>query len=151
MNDLEIQTIRGDPFLIDAISGWYKKEWGLERKSTMHLLDDFQIVAMLEDHPVGTAGLYHEVSLLSQHPEYSAFHPWLGMLYVVPGKRKLGIGTQLCSSIEDEARRCGNESIYLYTFTAEAMYRTLGWDEIKRLSYKGHDTVIMGKSLSPLR
>jgi GNAT superfamily N-acetyltransferase len=149
VNDLKIQTIRGDPFLIDAIAEWYKKEWGLDRKSTVHLLDDFQVVAILKDHPVGTAGLYHEVSLLIQHPEYSAFHPWLGMLYVVPGKRKLGIGTQLCNSIENEARRCGYESIYLYTFTAEDMYRKLGWGEIKRLSYKGQNTVIMSKNLSP--
>jgi GNAT superfamily N-acetyltransferase len=151
VNGLKIQTIRGDPFLIDAISGWYKKEWGLDRKSTVRLLDEFQVVAILEDHPVGTAGLYREVSLLSHYPEYSAFRPWLGMLYVVPGKRKLGIGTQLCISVEDEARRCGSKSIYLYTFTAEAMYRKLGWSEIKRLSYKGHDTVVMRKSLSPLR
>jgi hypothetical protein len=54
----------------------------------------------------------------------------------------------LCSRIEQQARAQNNRKIYLYTFTAEQMYRKLDWTELDRVIYKGHDTVIMYKDLA---
>jgi GNAT superfamily N-acetyltransferase len=146
--DITIETVRDDPLLIDTISRWYEQEWDTKPQTTARLLKTFQVIAREKGIPVGTAGLYDDVSLLNVYPQFRAYRPWLGMLYVVPGKRLLGIGSLLCSRIEQQARAQNNRKIYLYTFTAEQMYRKLAWIEMKRVVYKGHDTVIMYKDLA---
>jgi GNAT superfamily N-acetyltransferase len=146
--DITIEIIRDDPLLIDTISRWYKAEWGTPPQTTAKLVKIFQLVALDKGLPVGTAGLYDEVSLLKIYPQFRGYRPWLGMLYVVPEKRLLGIGSLLCGGIERQARMNGNKRIFLYTFTAEQMYRKQAWIEMKRVIYKDHDTVIMYKDLA---
>ena len=58
-----------------------------------------------------------------------------------------GFGTMLLNQIEHCAKERGLTKIYLYTFTAESLYRRCGWKELDRVMYKDHDTVIMEKML----
>jgi GNAT superfamily N-acetyltransferase len=146
--DITIEIIRDDPLLIDTITRWYKAEWGASPQTTAKLVKFFQVVALEKGIPIGTAGLYNEVSLLNVYPQFRKYRPWLGMLYVVPKKRLLGIGSLLCGRIEQQAKAQNNKKIYLYTFTAEQMYRKQAWIEMKRVIYKNHDTVIMYKNLA---
>lgn len=146
--DISVEIVRDDPLLIDIISKWYKQEWGTTPQTVGRLVKTFQIVALEKGIPVGTAGLYDEVSLLNVYPQFRTYRPWLGMLYVIPEKRLLGIGSLLCSRIEQQARARRNKKIYLYTFTAEQMYRKQAWIEMKRVIYKSRDTVVMYKDLA---
>ena len=145
--DVKIVTLHGEPHLINIVATWYKREWGTSPSTTAKLVKAFQILATENGTPVGTAGLYTETSLLRVYPQYRKYSPWLAMLYVAPEKRCRGIGTLLCNAIEEEARRRNHGTLYLYTFTAEPMYRKLGWNELERVDYKGHDTVIMSKDI----
>lgn len=146
--DITIEIVLDNPLLIDTISRWYKEEWGQMPQTTVKLVvKAFQLIAMEKGIPIGTAGLYREVNLLNVYPQFRKYGPWLGMLYVIPEKRLMGIGTLLSKRIEQQAKAQGHKTIYLYTFTAEQMYKKLAWTELKRVIYKSHDTVIMYKNL----
>lgn len=46
-----------------------------------------------------------------------------------------------------EARQPGFARYYLFTFTAESLYRRLAWQEMDRVDYHGHDAAVMYKDL----
>lgn len=69
--------------------------------------------------------------------------PWLGGLFVVPEWRNRGVGTMLTHRATEEARRLGVSQLYLWTHTAEALYRKLGWQVVERTDYFGKEAVVM--------
>lgn len=143
-----------DGELIETIAGWYDEEWNAPVEKTVRRLtrqpdEDtlFQLVVYVDDKAVATGGLCNEVNLYNVHERFKAFRPWVGLLYTEEAHRRRGYGTMLLEEIERRAREIGLDTIYLYTFTAESMYKRCGWTEMDRVPYKEHDTAVMQKSL----
>ena len=69
--------------------------------------------------------------------------PWLGGLLVLPGWRNRGVGTILMHRATEEARRLNLSRLYLWTSSAEGLYRKIGWQVVERTEYYGKNIVIM--------
>ena len=69
--------------------------------------------------------------------------PWLGGLFVIPEWRNRGVGTMLMHRATEEAGRLSVSQLYLWTHTAEALYRKLGWQVVERSNYFGKEAVVM--------
>ena len=74
--------------------------------------------------------------------------PWLASLFVAGEFRGRGLGRALVSAVEQEARKLGNDQIYLYTDEAEPLYHKLGWTVAERDVWQGVPTVLMSKRLA---
>jgi GNAT superfamily N-acetyltransferase len=143
-----------DTALIKLIAHWYLMEWSIPSKDTFEGLSrlpaqgiPFQVVISVGGKPVATGGLYNNVNLHKVEPRFKAFGPWLSVIYTAKGHRQKGIGTQLCKKVVEMAKALGVKEIYLYSHTAESMYKKLGWVEMERVQYKGKDTTVMRKEL----
>ena len=80
-------------------------------------------------------------------PELATFKPWVALLYTDKDYRNQGLGRLLLEQLEHCAQESKLSKIYLYTFTAESLYRRCGWKQIERVVYKDKDTVVMEKEL----
>lgn len=74
--------------------------------------------------------------------------PWLAGLYVVPERRRSGVGAALVHAIEREARARGFERLYLYATDAADYYARLGWHAQENLAWQGRQTTLMLRVLS---
>ena len=74
--------------------------------------------------------------------------PWLGGLLVLPEWRNQGVGTMLMHRATEEARRLKVPRLYLWTHSAEGLYRKLGWQAVERSDYFGKEAVVMQIDLS---
>ena len=68
-----------------------------------------------------------------------------------PSEQHQGLGRELIAFAEAEARKRGYASIHLYThekMTSNlALYKSLGYEETRRISERGYDRVYMRKQL----
>lgn len=142
---------------IHQISDWYFNEWGIAKKETVERLADhsnknviFQTLMLKDQTPIGTGGLYHKVGIQNRIKKYENHAPWVALMYTVPEMRGKGLGGQLLSSIESEAQKKGIETIYLFTYTAEALYKRKGWNEMDRYQLGEKNIVIMNKNIKAL-
>lgn len=136
------------------IAYWYYEEWDTPIDKTVNRLSDqpnrdiiFQLILKRGDEVVATGGLYNDVNIYKDHEKLKKFGPWVGALYTHEDYRNKGFGTMLLKRIECGARERDLQKIYLYTFTAESLYRRHGWREFTRVMYKDHDTAVMEKYL----
>lgn len=148
------KLLPSDEETILKIADWYFEEWETPLNKTINRLSGsedgglyFQLVAKHKGEVVATGGLSDIVNLQNVYPEYKNYGPWVALLYTSPKFRNQGIGAALLKQIEEEAVRLHFEKIYLYTFTAEPLYRKSGWQPIQRVRYKNHDTVVMEKEI----
>ena len=74
--------------------------------------------------------------------------PWLGGLLVLPEWRNRGVGTMLMHRATEEARRLNVSRLYLWTPSAELLYRKLGWQVVERTEYFGKEAVVMQLDLT---
>ena len=73
--------------------------------------------------------------------------PWVSGFYVLPEYRRRSIGTRLLQPVIEAARGNGAAKLYLYTHTAESLYRRLGWHLMERFPRDGKDFALMAKPL----
>jgi GNAT superfamily N-acetyltransferase len=151
---LEIRPLHTAPEARAVIVEWYAAEWRMPVARIEALLDSMspngtpmQSVCYRDGLIVGTAGIYNQVGLFQTAPHFAELQPWLALVYTPPELRGAGIASWLCSRMDDEARRLGFSRYYLFTFTAESLYRRLGWVEMDRVDYHGHDAAVMYKDL----
>lgn len=144
-----------ETYLISEIAQWYHGEWETPVERTVQRLTTqpnedvlFQLIALENDRLVATVGLSHEVNILNAHPHLRELGPWVALLFTELEERGKGIGAKLLQAVEVEAQALSIPVLYLYTFTAQRLYECNGWQEIERLPYKGHDTVVMRKELA---
>ena len=69
--------------------------------------------------------------------------PWLAGLFVTPEARQQGIGSALVNHAMAFIKSLSISDLYLYTSTAESLYRRLGWQVIDRDVYEGGEVTVM--------
>lgn len=143
-----------DTELISLIADWYFDEWNIDKTATIERLSNFpddgipfQLAMTLNGSPIATGGVYHHVGLLDAVPRLKEFEPWLALVYTLPEHRGKGYGAMLCEEIQARAKTLGTKDLYLFTHTAESLYKRLGWEQLERIALKGKDIVIMKKEL----
>ena len=149
-----VKLYPSDRDTIRKIAQWYFDEWNTPIEKTVRRLSNqpsqdtlFQLVLSSNKKIVATGGLCNEVNIYKVHSELKKYKPWVGLMYVQQHYRNKGFGTMLLNRLEICAKEKGFRKIYLYTFTAETLYKRCGWIELDRVIYKNHDTVVMEKNL----
>jgi predicted N-acetyltransferase YhbS len=102
------------------------------------------LVAVADNTVVGIVSL--KLSDMDTRPGLT---PWLAGLYVVPARRRAGVGRRLVQAATAKARESGATKLYLYTPAAEPFYATLGWQVLERTSYQEIPVTVMYYSLQP--
>ncbi|MBI1306995.1 MAG: GNAT family N-acetyltransferase [Bacteroidetes bacterium] len=141
--------------LIHEIADLYFNEWGSPVERTIVRLsrpmpnedDLFQLILSNNSDWITTGGVSLNVNILNIYPELKKFGPWISMLCTKPEYRSKGYGEQLLNKIEKSSKEFVNDKLYLYTFTAEDLYRRNGWETIERVMYKGYETAVMEKRI----
>jgi GNAT superfamily N-acetyltransferase len=153
--DIDYKKITpADAVVIDLIADWYFEEWSIDKATTVERLKGFQndgipfqLVMTLNGLPIATGGVYNHVGLLDAVPRLNEFKPWLALVYTLPEHRGKGYGAILCEEIQRIANELGTKELYLFTHTAERLYKRLGWEQLERIDLKGKDIAIMKKEL----
>ena len=96
------------------------------------------LVAYRGDEPVGTLSIIDDD--MRTHPE---FKPWIADLVVAPALRGQGIGTALFRRAEEEFKRLGVPTAYLFTWDHEPLYTRLGWQTFITEQYRDDQVAIM--------
>ena len=138
---------------IELIADWYLSEWNIPIQTTIEKTKrlsvdnyEFQILMTLDNKPIATGGLYTQVGLLDKEPRLKIYKNWLALVYTKPGYRGKGFGALLCKFIQNHAKVLGLKDIYLFTHTAENLYKQLGWKQLERIVLGGKDIVVMKKN-----
>lgn len=158
MTEIEYNFITGkDEESIRLIADWYLSEWKIpvetsaeKIKNLMKENNEFQVLMKLNGQAVGTAGLYTHVGLIDREPRFRIFRNWLALVYTKPEYRRQGLGAILCTYIQEYAKNLGLKEIFLFTHTAESLYRRLGWEAIERLSLGERNITVMKLSLGQM-
>lgn len=101
------------------------------------------LVALRGDAPIGMATLASED--LDTRPDLT---PWLAGVYVLPGHRRQGHARRLVAAVEDLARSGGFSTLWLYTRSAEPLYRACGWRAAETFARQGRRYVLMRRDLA---
>ena len=140
--------------LIARLANWYFEEWGIPKERTLsrlvnHPNDDVLIQLVLKEgnRIIATGGLYNNTGLTLIFPKYKALSPWIAQLYTDKPHRGKGYGSILLNMLEEYAFKSGFTQVYLYTSTAERLYKRSGYVQIERLRYRDANTVVIEKNL----
>jgi GNAT superfamily N-acetyltransferase len=156
--EISIDYLANCPEFIDELAQLSWKEWQEIYEQRNQTLEDslknyqermntdrlpLTLVAVNGDELVGMVSLkYHD---MDTRPDLD---PWLGGLLVLPEWRNHGVGTMLMHRATEEARRLKVPRLYLWTHSAERLYRRLGWQVVERSDYFGKEAVVMQMDLS---
>jgi N-acetylglutamate synthase-like GNAT family acetyltransferase len=155
--DVRIVTLADRPDLFPTVGRWHWEEWGagapnvslaewtdaLRAKSGREGIP-ITWIALVDGAPVGSVALIER-----DMPTYPDLTPWLSSVYVVPERRKDGVGSALVAHAEAAARGLGVARLYLYTDSAEPFYAARGWRTIAREHYDRSLKAVMAKDLEP--
>ena len=161
---IAIDYLASCPEFLDALARWSWEEWQeiyQQREQTLaDCLKNYRertntdrlpltLVAVRAGLAVNCRELVGMVSLkyhdMDTRPDLD---PWLGALLVLPEWRNRGVGTMLMHRATEEARRLKVPRLYLWTHSAEGLYRKLGWQVVERSDYCGKEAVVMQVDLS---
>lgn len=79
----------------------------------------------------------------------SDLNPWIAGVFILPEFREKGYSKELIAHAEDVAHNRFNlEKIYLYTSSAEGLYRKTGYTVVERFDSDTRELVVMEKRLS---
>lgn len=152
---MQIDYLPEFPELLNQLAPYLYKEWG-HHNGEKSVEDRIRFMApRMTSGGVPTCFVAHEggealgtVSLIEDdfeiRPQYT---PWLASLYVLPNKRKLGVGKGLMGSVEEEAARLGIKTLYLTTEDKESYYEKQGWTTIEHAENHGRLAAIMMKEI----
>ncbi len=139
---------------INQISDWYLKEWGIPKEKTIQSLTEnttknviFQVLITDNGTLIGTGGLYNKVGIQKHIAKYEKYSPWIALMFTEPNRRGKGLGAKLLNEIESEAKRKDHKKIYLFTHSAESLYKRNGWNVIDQYNIEGKEGVIMSKEI----
>src|SRR6478672_11441770 len=129
---------------IELIADWYLSEWNIPVQTTINKTkmlspdnNEFQILLTVDNIPIATGGLYNHVGLLDRESRFKIYKNWLALVYTKPDNRGNGLGALICNRIQSHAKDLGLNDIFLFTHTAEHLYKRLAWQQVERLSLGG--------------
>jgi len=73
--------------------------------------------------------------------------PWLASLYVIPGERRRGHGSRLVAAALELARRNGVADLYVFTESAENIFRRHGFVHFEEAVTNGRGIEILRREL----
>jgi GNAT superfamily N-acetyltransferase len=155
MPEIKYQLVTpGDNEQIQLIADWYLSEWKIPVEATIEKIkklsiadNEFQVLMTIDKEPIASGGIYTHVGLLDREPRFKVYKNWLALVYTKPEYRGKGLGASICNYIQDHSKSLGLKDIYLFTHTAENLYRRLGWEELERVNAGGKYIVVMKKYL----
>ena len=155
MTEIKYQIITADDNEnIELIAHWYLSEWNIPIQTTIEKTKklsatncEFQVLMTLDNKPISTGGLYNHVGLLDKEPRLKIYKNWLALVYTTPENRGKGFSALTYKHIQAHSKDMGLKEIYLFTRTAENLYKRLQWQQLERLALGGKDIVVMKKEL----
>lgn len=149
MSPWRIRPLADHPDWIEQVAAWFCAEWpdlyvghSLEEVAQQLALGAKSAwVAEAGGRPLGV------VVLKEREGEQGEPVPWLAALYVVPERRRQGLGSRLVGVAQAQAARRHGE-LFLYTRDGEGFYRRLGWEVSERVQAPGGPAVVMRRRLS---
>ena len=155
MTDIKYKIITpNDNENIELIADWYLSEWNIPIQTTIEKTKklsvdnyEFQILMTLDNKPIATGGLYNHIGLVDREPRLKIYKNWLALVYTKPNNRGKGLGALICNQIQDHSKALGLKDIYLFTHTAENLYKRRAWQQLERIALSGKDIVVMKKEL----
>jgi predicted N-acetyltransferase YhbS len=151
---LDIRPLEDDRELIELTVSWHIDEFdpGGDVAAWIRARTDEALgkaiprawIAFSNGEPVGSVSLVAD-NMDGRHPDLT---PWLAALYVVPDRRRIGIGSALARVCERGAAAAGASKLYLFTSTARDFYRRLEWTDLIEDRFEGEDVTIMHRSLA---
>ncbi len=151
---IAIVPLQEAPAALPVCARWLNDEWGRAQGYSLEATRDWLeaviapgsgeagFVALDGGAPVGVCLLV--ACDLDSRAELT---PWVSGFYVLAERRRNSIGSRLLAAIEAEAQSRGHDRLYLYTHSAESLYRRLGWRVMERFALKGTDFALMVKDL----
>lgn len=147
-----------DEFVWHEVAEWSIREWGAQFPGdTVATYTDLyaQSCASIDALPkvyvahsdsgvVGTVTLVDDDEL----PDAPEPGPWLAALYVRDDQRGRGIGRELVTHCESEARRLKVPQLWLYTPAHRQWYEMLGWTYVRVAELNGDRVDVMTKRLT---
>ena len=153
---IRIESLADHPHHVSTVARWRWDEWGLEAdpggsaeawaaRLYQHTRDSIPTTFIgLDDgeNVVGVVSLTQNDLLI--RPDLT---PWLASLFVLPAMRDQGLGAALVRHAEAHAASLLVDQLYLFTDTAEHLYRQLGWQVMEHVVYRGKDETVMVKAI----
>jgi GNAT superfamily N-acetyltransferase len=151
MDKIEFQMLQpNDLTTFQLIAGWYLSEWKIPIDKTIQKLQtittnnmQIQVLMTLDGIPISTGGLYNHVGLIDKEPRLKIYKNWLALVYTIPEKRNKGYGALICKYIQGHSKNLGLNTMYLFTDTAEQLYKRLGWTIMEQLKIGDRNVVVM--------
>jgi GNAT superfamily N-acetyltransferase len=153
--DQRFVALRDRPDLVPLVARWAHEEFWARLGKTFEEVERLFTPVQREtwlprtfvlvdgETPVGMASITeHDLDSRRQ------WTPWLTAVAVDRAARGRGHSRTLVHFIEGFAREHGVETLWLYTWSAEALYAKLGWQAVERLEHNGREIVAMNKALS---
>lgn len=154
MPGIEIVTTAERPELIEEVSLWLWREWGIRRGRSQRQVAEAMAarraatgpeqthVLLDEGRAAATASLVHHD--LDARPDLT---PWLASVFVHPDFRGRGHAARVVRAVEASARAAGIATFYLDTNTAAPLYAGLGWVAFGRSVDLGEPVTLMRRDL----
>ena len=151
---IAIVPLQDAPNALPVCARWLNEEWGQAEGHSLEVTAEWlrdivapgsgeaAFVALEDGTPVGVC-LLVDCDLEAR----AELTPWVSGFYVLPDCRRRSIGTRLLQAIIEAAKGSGAANLYLYTHTAESLYRRLGWHLMERFPLDGTDFALMAKPL----
>jgi predicted N-acetyltransferase YhbS len=152
---VRIETLAGRPEWVGLLARWHVAQWqslypgwtvaAAEEELLRHGDPNripLTLVAVEGMDPVGS------VSVVEKDLDgWDHLTPWLASLYVRPDRRGRGIGKALVLAAVAEARRLGEEVLYLFTPGQEKFYADLDWHIVAHTRAEGEAVTVMSRRL----
>jgi N-acetylglutamate synthase and related acetyltransferases len=151
---MQIRLLGDVPSAVPLLAEWFYAEWhdfdGRSRSEIEVLLRDnlsrdalpVTFVALDNAEVIGTVSLD-----TSDLPPYDHLSPWLASLYVVPSRRREGIGRALVEHLVAFALKRGISPLYLWTPGSTHLYEEWGWQILCCDVYSGRPITLMWRAL----
>jgi N-acetylglutamate synthase-like GNAT family acetyltransferase len=156
---MQLTDLIESPESIPVIAEWHHREWSSLnpgqsiddriRKMQCYLTGhNVQKMFIMKNDgaAIGTAAI-----VANDMDTRTDLSPWLASVYVEPGNRCRGYGTQLVMKVMEHARNSGYNKLYLFTPDKQSFYSNMGWSLVDREHYHGQSVSIMKYDLSRLQ